>query len=193
MADPRICAILLGAAVVLVSAIGPGPAAAAVAPAGSFGSSGGAAGQLNQPTGLVVDSSGIYVADKYNDRITEFNTDGSFRLAFGWNVNGGAAAEVCTTSCQAGTAGSAAGQLNKPTGIARDSAGNLYVADKYNNRVSVFTSAGTFERAFGWGVINGAGALQMCIATCQAGSPGGNAGEYAQTRGVAVGPDGNVY
>jgi hypothetical protein len=186
--------MLLGAALAVTSAIaGPAFAAAAVAPAGSFGSSGGGVGQLNQPTGLVVDSSGIYVADKYNDRITEFNTDGSFRLAFGWNVGGGGVAEVCTMSCQAGTAGAAAGQFNKPTGIARDSAGNLYVADKYNNRVSVFTSAGTFERAFGWGVINGGGALQVCTATCQAGLQGGNAGEYAQTRGVAVGTDGNVY
>ena len=52
------------------------------------------------------------------------------------------AGEVIVTICGDGTAGSAgdsgaavAAQFNSPTGVALDNAGNVYVADKVNNRI----------------------------------------------------------
>jgi tripartite motif-containing protein 71 len=185
------CALVVIAALTVV----PTTAGAAITPLMSFGSAGSGAGQLNQATDVAVDSSGTaYVADKYNDRISEFNANGSFLRAFGWGVlDGTAAPQVCTSTCQAGILGAGAGQLNKPTAVAVDSTGMLYVGDKYNNRVSEFTSNGTFVRAFGWGVATGAAALEVCTNTCQIGSAGGGAGQINQTRGIAVGPDGTVY
>lgn len=43
------------------------------------------------------------------------------------------------------------GQLNEPAQVAVDAAGDLYVADSGNDRVSVFSGAGAFLRAFGAG------------------------------------------
>jgi tripartite motif-containing protein 71 len=185
------CSLVVIAALMVV----PTMAGAAVTPLMSFGSSGSGAGQLNQATDVAVDSSGItYVADKYNDRISEFNANGSFLRAFGWGVlDGTAAPQVCTSTCQAGISGAGAGQLNKPTAVAVDSTEMLYIGDKYNHRVSEFTSSGTFVRAFGWGVATGAAALEVCTSTCQIGIAGGGAGQINQTRGIAVGPDGTVY
>ena len=48
-----------------------------------------------------------------------------------------------------GKYGSDKGQFRHPTGIACDSAGNVYVADSANDRVQVFTAEGKFLRMFG--------------------------------------------
>ena len=37
-----------------------------------------------------------------------------------------------------GTSGVGDGQFDQPTGIATDSSGNVYVVDRYNNRIQVF-------------------------------------------------------
>uniref|UniRef100_A0A1X7SNH5 6-bladed beta-propeller n=1 Tax=Amphimedon queenslandica TaxID=400682 RepID=A0A1X7SNH5_AMPQE len=52
---------------------------------------------------------------------------------------------------QFGTEGSGPGQLNWPTGIAIDAAvtGLVYVSERGNHRISVFTSDGAFVRKFG--------------------------------------------
>jgi len=66
----------------------------------------------------------LYIADQGNNRVRK--------------VSGG----VITTMAGNGTAGSSgdngpatAAQLNSPAGIAVDAAGNLYIADIYNNRI----------------------------------------------------------
>jgi tripartite motif-containing protein 71 len=186
-----VAGVLLGA---------PAGAGAATTPLSSFGSLGPGAGQLNQPTGIAVDSAGtVYVADKYNDRIVEFTAGGSFIRAIGWGVsNITASLQVCTSNCQAGIRGSGAGQLDRPTGISLGPNGVLYVADTYNHRVSEFTPAGVFVGAFGWDVkpatVPGTG-LETCTAMtgCKIGTQGSNAGQFMRVRGVAVGPSGTVY
>jgi RHS repeat-associated protein len=45
-----------------------------------------------------------------------------------------------------GSAGSGNGQLSTPGGVARDSEGNIWVADNFNNRIEEFSSAGTYIR-----------------------------------------------
>lgn len=58
-----------------------------------------------------------------------------------------------------GEAGSGDGQFQNPHGIAIDLYGNVYVADTYNHRISVFDRYGSFMRT--WGSIGtDAGALQ---------------------------------
>jgi DNA-binding beta-propeller fold protein YncE len=55
---------------------------------------------------------------------------------------------------QIAPAGSAAGEVLEPSGLAVDpSDGTLYIADRGNRRVDVFDGAGEFIRAFGWGVV----------------------------------------
>jgi tripartite motif-containing protein 71 len=158
-------------------------------------------GQLNNPGGVALDGAGnLYVGDQLNNRIAVFDTTGpSFTRAFGWGVDTGAMAfEVCTTAstCQIGLNGGGAGQLHFPNGVAVDGAGVLYVADAFNNRISVFGTAGpSFTRAFGWGVDTGAMAFEVCTtaSTCQTGSAGGGAGQLSGLQAVAPDGAGGLY
>jgi NHL repeat len=107
-----------------------------------------------------------------------------------------------------GIAGSGAGQLDNPYGIAADpNSGHVYVADGRNARVSEVDAWGQFVKAWGWGVANGAAELQTCgpeatppTATCLKGIKGSGAGQFAQPLGfslllggIAVDAIGNVY
>jgi sugar lactone lactonase YvrE len=165
------------------------------------GTAGAGAGQINNPSGIAIDGSGaLYVAEFNNDRISVFNAAGpSFTHAFGWGVDTGAAAfEVCTTAstCQAGSAGGGAGQINRPDDVATDGAGGLYVAEQNTNRIGVFDTVGpSFTRAFGWGVDTGASAFEFCttVSTCQSGIAGANAGELNGPYGVALDGAGGLY
>ena len=144
------------------------------------GSMGDAAGEFNDAAGVAVSGSGdVYVADTYNNRIEEFSQSGSFVRAFGLNV-GGTGVDVCTSSCQAGSVGSAAGELAYPGGVAVAGSGDVYVADGDNSRIDEFSPSGSFLEAFGLNV-GGAG-VDVCTTSCQAGSTGSAAGElYART------------
>src|SRR5512146_267413 len=94
-----------------------------------------------------------------------------------------AAVDVCTS-------GAGAGQCENPQGLAVDFAtGHVYVAERGNNRVSVFDEDGSFLFAFGWGVRDGvSGELQKCTATtgCHKGIGGSNSGQFAGPRWIAV-------
>ncbi len=92
-----------------------------------------AAGPFNRVTNAAVLPTGeLYVADGYgNARVHKFAADGTWQ--FSW-----------------GEPGSGPGQFNLPHGIAVDSAGQVYVADRENSRVQVFTPGGEFLREWGW-------------------------------------------
>ena len=81
---------------------------------------------FNHPTNVAVSSTGdIYVSDGYaNSRVHKFSAEGRFLLSWG-------------------TPGSSPGELRVPHGIALDKAGRVYVADRENNRIQLFTSEGT--------------------------------------------------
>jgi hypothetical protein len=76
---------------------------------------------------------------------------------------------------------------------------DVYVADTGNHRVDEFTSTGTFVRAWGWGVENGASEFQICTEAtgCRAGVAGTSPGEFESPAFVAVdgspGGEGDVY
>ena len=87
--------------------------------------------ELYDPYGVAVDSAGnLYIADTLNGRVRKVS-------------NG-----VITTIAGNGTYGfsgdngpGASAQLSRPYGVAVDAAGNVYVADRDNNRIRVLTPA----------------------------------------------------
>jgi hypothetical protein len=89
-----------------------------------------------------------------------------------------------------GGPGSGAGQLSEPERIAVDQAtGDVYVADRGNNRVDKFDASGNFILTFGRAVDQTTGG-DVCTAasgdTCQAGTFGGGAGQLKAPEFVAV-------
>ncbi len=125
----------------------------------------------------------------------------------------GGGSEVCNATsipadiCKAGSEsqGTAAGAMNRPTGIAIDETnGNVYVADVTNNtffsnnRVDVYSATGAFEGAFGWDVnkSNPKHELQFCTAAtgCQQGSSGSGPGQLNSGFSFpSFGPNGHLY
>jgi alpha-tubulin suppressor-like RCC1 family protein len=86
-----------------------------------------------------------------------------------------------------GERGSAAGQFIGPYGVAADSAGNIWIAEHWSNRIDEFSPEGEFKLTFGWGVNkNGTARLELCTRECQAGLEGSGAGELKVPSGVAV-------
>lgn len=84
-----------------------------------------ASARFRYPNGVAVDSAGkVYVADMYNHRI---------RVIVGNMVS--TLAGSGTPGLKDGAGGSA--QFDGPTGVAVDSAGTVYVADKHNDRIRV--------------------------------------------------------
>jgi DNA-binding beta-propeller fold protein YncE len=165
----------------------------------SFGSFGAGAGQIEVPGGIEVGPDGSsYVADYGNNRIDVFSPSGSFVRAFGMKVSP-AGGNVCISPCQAGSEDEelkqSAGAMYNPEDVAVDSEGRVFVADSRNNRIDVFSTEGTFIRAFGKDVEAGAGTAGVCTLAsgCERGVPDGSAGAISRPFGVAVDASGNVY
>lgn len=86
--------------------------------------------QFSSPTDVAIAEDGsIFVTDGHdtdsNHRIMKFSADGSFLMSFG-------------------EFGSGPGQFHVPHAIAIDSRGQIYVADRDNNRVQIFTPEGGY-------------------------------------------------
>ena len=148
---------------------------------GSFGSTGTASGQFQNPVGVAVAQRRglLYVADSANARVQRFNYKGKFVSAWGWGVTDGSAkSQVCRskTDCLAGIPGSGAGQFSFPTSVAVDSSkvrSDVYVGDAGNNVVQRFHANGRYEST-----IDGSAAPQ---------------GHFAFIAGVAVDQNGNLW
>jgi uncharacterized protein (TIGR03437 family) len=85
--------------------------------------------ELFQPSGVALDSSGnLYIADTTNSRI---------RKVSGGVINTLAGTATPGFSGDGGPAASS--QLNTPQGITVDFAGNVYIADTFNNRIRLLT------------------------------------------------------
>jgi hypothetical protein len=115
-------------------------------------------------------------------------------MAWSFGVRDGAQQlETCTNSCEPGLSGSSAGQLWHPAGIAVDAAGDVYVGDDDNARIDKFSATGSFIRAWGWGVADGASRSETCTTVCQSGLSGSGAGQLQGPDGIAVDASGDVY
>ena len=82
---------------------------------------------FNEPTDITVTEDGsFYISDGYeNSRIAKFSKEGKY--LFEW-----------------GKFGNKQGEFNIPHGIDSDKNGNIYVADRENNRIQKFDSKGNF-------------------------------------------------
>jgi len=89
---------------------------------------------FNSPSDVLVAPNGdVFVADGHgdspvkgtNDRIVRLSKDGEFIKAWGHH-------------------GPAQGEFNEPHGLAMDSVGRLYVADRANSRIQIFDQDGAF-------------------------------------------------
>ncbi|MCX6923551.1 MAG: immunoglobulin domain-containing protein, partial [Verrucomicrobia bacterium] len=144
--------------------------------AGSAGLSGSADGtgntaRFSQPTGVAVDSAGnVYVADTDNHTIRKVTPAGV----------------VTTLAGLAGTSGSADGtgsaaRFYYPSGVAVDTACNVYVADTLNSTIRKVTPGGVVTTLAGL-----AGTSGSADGT-------GSAARFYYPSGVAVDTAGNVY
>ena len=112
--------------------------------AGSSGDGGAAtSAQLNNPTGVAVSSSGLlYIADYLNNVIRVVDASGTITTYAGTGFHG--------SSGDGGAATSA--ELNNPAGVAVSPSGLLYIADTFNNKIRVVSSACIISTYAGTGV-----------------------------------------
>ncbi len=128
---------------------------------------------LNNPFGIAVDNSGaVYFADRHNNRVRKISPSGNISTIAGDGTAG---------YNGDGIAGRVAG-LNDPNGVAADDSGNVYIADRLNNRVRKINAAGIITTIAGNGTFGFSGDNVAATAT-----------ELSNPRGVAVDKHGNVY
>ncbi len=115
-----------------------------------------------EPSGLALDIQNrlLYVSDIKQDQILVYDAD-SFKLKR--KMGTGGKEHTLTTP----------GDFAKPSGVAVDKEGNLYVADTLNDRIEVFDADGQFIRSWG--------------------KNGDGPGYFARPKGVAIDADGHVW
>jgi uncharacterized protein (TIGR03437 family) len=135
---------------------------------------------LGPHAGLAVDSAGnLYIADYIHGRIRKVDiASGNISTVAGSGTTTGLGA----FSGDGGPAISAG--LNSPTGVAFDSAGNMYIADYGNERVRKVDTTGTITTFAGIGAVTGSDSGDGGLAT---------SAELGQVYDVAVDGKGNVY
>jgi trimeric autotransporter adhesin len=130
-------------------------------------------GSLVMPRGMATDAAeNAYVADSQANLVWRIGTDGSVTKfagtgTLGYGGDGGPAASA---------------QLNAPTAVAVDTAGDVFIADFGNQRIREVTTAGTINTVAGNGSQGYSGD----------GGPAANA-SLNQAQGIAVDSSGNLY
>ena len=131
----------------------------------------GADARFSHLSGIAIDSAGnLFVADGFNHTIRKITPDG----------------EVTTLAGSAGMRGSADGsgaaaRFNFPEGVATDSAGNIYVADKLNETIRKVTPAGVVTTLAGSAGVTGSA------------DGNGAAARFSHPLGVATDGADNLY
>jgi len=129
--------------------------------------SGSGPGQFNVPVGIAFDIAGdLYVMDAGNSRIQE--------------LPAGEAATVAANWAAFGSYGTGPGQFNAAFGLGTDPSGNLYVADRYNNRIQELPAGKAGTVAANWITIGGT-------------ASGSGPGQFSLPTDVKTDSQGNVY
>jgi len=159
--------------------------------AGDWGNSGSADGtgadaRFYSPVGVATDSAGnAYVADRYNNTIRKISAAGVVStLAGSASVVGstdGVGADARFGGCHPDLMNPPSQICAGPAGVATDGAGNVYVADVWNNTIRKISSAGVVSTLAG-----SAGASGYVDGT-------GAEARFVQPLGAATDTAGNVY
>ena len=168
----------------------------------TWGGKGDARGRFNEPMGVAVSASEVFVSDARNGRIQVFDLDGNFLRMFGGEAdearlgrpinlaiaNGALyVADYFNDQIQrftlqgeflgaVGRPGSGPAEFNSPSGIAVAENGDLFIADFYNQRIQQLDASGRFIRQWG-----------------NTGETGIRAGEFNYPTGVTLAADGTLY
>jgi sugar lactone lactonase YvrE len=118
---------------------------------------------IKSPGGLAIDTENrfLYVADAELDQVLVFDADPPFKLL----------RKIGKTDKEHRLTGP--GEFSRPTNVAVDADGNLFVSDTWNDRIEVFDADGNFIRQFG--------------------KPGDGPGYFARPKGIGIDSDGNVW
>jgi DNA-binding beta-propeller fold protein YncE len=169
---------------------------------GSFGMGN---GEFNNPAGVAVSGTTVYVADSFNHRIQKFTVDVAATFVISWGTTG--------------ITGTANSQFNTPSAVAVDSAGYVYVADTNNHRIQKFDSGGNYSTQWGalgpgnsefngpCGIAFGSGWIYVADSqnnriqvfyptgafSTTWGTPGTGNGQFNKPIGIAVDSFGDVY
>ncbi len=128
---------------------------------------------LQSPYGIAIDSEGtLYLADQFNQRIRKVTSEGIITTVAGEG-----------TKAYGGDGGPATdASLAGPTNVAFDKSGNVYIADRDNNRIRKVDTSGIISTVAGNGNIGYGGD----------GGPATSA-NLASPTGIAVDTSGNLY
>jgi sugar lactone lactonase YvrE len=131
----------------------------------------GADARFRFPAGVAVDAAGnVYIADQANHSLRKATPDGVVTTLAGAGISSGSAD---------GTRGAA--RFHSPAGVAVDGAGNIYVADRYNQVIRKITPEGVVTTLAGSaGVAGGANGT-------------GSDARFDMPSGIAVDGAGNLY
>ncbi len=171
-----------------------------------WGSLGTGNGEFNNPAGVAVSGTTVYVADSFNHRIQKFTVDSvAATFVISWGTTG--------------ITGTANSQFNTPLALAVDSAGYVFVADTNNHRIQKFDSDGNYSTQWGTlgpgnsefngpcGIAFGSGWIYVADTqnnriqvfdptgafSTTWGTPGNGNGQFNKPTGIAVDSFGDVY
>jgi sugar lactone lactonase YvrE len=128
---------------------------------------------LKWPTGVALDSEGnLCIADTNNNRIRKVSSAEIITTIAGNGIGGGFGDGVPGISAL----------VERPTGVAIDSAGNLFIADTWHHRIRKVSAAGIISTMAGNGIQGGSGD-----------SGPATSAELNNPNGIAVDSEGNLF
>jgi hypothetical protein len=150
------------------------------------------AGAVGAPSGIdAISGDRLAVADDGNLRVDIFKLTGEFEEAFGGGV-GPEGEGVCSTVCEPGNEGAAAGEFAETSTVTTDAAGDYFVGDPGSNRVDEFSPQGAFVEGFGEGVVDQAETFETCTTICVMGLERTGRGAVCNAWGLAFSPSGRL-